>query len=460
MKICLLFILSLCISVVYSAIPLPADADFGTSKNITIKSKKTKTTYHFKQSTLCDSVVQYSGYIDVTPTTHYFFWFFESRENPETAPVTLWLNGGPGCSSLTGLWQEVGPCYVNDNGTKDLYNERGSWNKITNMLFIDQPAGAGYSYGDLVSSTEEATPLLHKFLLKFFDAFPEYRPNPFHFFGESYAGHYIPSMANYILKKNKGLSKKNRKYINLQSIGIGNGLTSIVTQDQYSVTMACNSSYGSVLNKTSCDLMARNTPKCIQRMEKCKKTGKIADCTSATNYCAKYVENIYRRSGQNIYDIRSKDAPPLTFINFISQDKIKELIGVPTSLNFNRCNKEVKTAFYGTGDYARDFAPFVAKILNQGIPVLIFAGDADYRGHWYGNHAWTQKLKFKKSSIYQSRPLYPLFLDQNGAEIGESQSGGGLTFVRIFEAGHKAAYYQPEAVYDMFYKFINGEFLK
>lgn len=80
-------------------------------------------------------------------------------------------------------------------------------------------------------------------------------------------------------------------------------------------------------------------------MEKCNKTGKVSDCTSATTYCAKYVENIYRRSGQNIYDVRSKDAPPLTFINFISQNKIKELIGVPTSLTFNRCNKEVVKLF-------------------------------------------------------------------------------------------------------------------
>ncbi|KAI9299636.1 Alpha/Beta hydrolase protein, partial [Cunninghamella echinulata] len=95
-----------------------------------------------------------------------------------------------------------------------------------------------------------------------------------------------------------------------------------------------------------------------------------------------------------------------------------------------------KTAFYDTGDYARDFAPFVGNILDQGIPVLIFAGDADYRGNWYGNHAWTQQLEFKNNAIYQSSPLYPLF-DRNGKETGQSQSGGGLTFVRIYEAGHK-----------------------
>ena len=50
-------------------------------------------------------VNSYSGYIDISPTSHTFFWFFEARKNPETAPLTLWLNGGPGSDSLIGLFQ-------------------------------------------------------------------------------------------------------------------------------------------------------------------------------------------------------------------------------------------------------------------------------------------------------------------------------------------------------------------
>ncbi|CAO3635293.1 unnamed protein product [Cunninghamella echinulata] len=443
---------------VHSLIPIPDNIKFEPSKDIFITSSVTNKKYHFKQSSLCDSVVQYSGYIKVTPTTKYFFWFFESRTNPDTAPLTLWLNGGPGCSSMTGLWMGVGPCNINEDGTKDMYNERGSWNKVSNMLFLDQPAGTGYSIGDIISSTKKATPLVYEFLIQFFDAFQQYQSNPFYFFGESFAGHYIPSMASYILMKNKNLSPDNQQnYINLKSVGIGNGLTSIVVQNQYIVKMACNSTYGSVLDQMDCNIMQENTPQCIQLMKKCKETETVTDCVSATNYCIRYLEDIYLRSGKSTYDVRSKDSPPYTYVNFISQNRIKELIGVPAAHTFTRCNAQVKTLFYGTGDYAKDFAPLVKDLLDQGIHVLIYAGDADFRGNWYGNYAWTQQLDFKNNTFYQSSTLHP-WLDQNGREVGEFKSGGGLTFLRVYGAGHMAAAYQPSAIFDMFLKHLNGIF--
>ena len=50
-------------------------------------------------------VGSYAGYVDLSPNSHTFFWFFEARHNPDTAPLTLWLNGGPGSDSLIGLFQ-------------------------------------------------------------------------------------------------------------------------------------------------------------------------------------------------------------------------------------------------------------------------------------------------------------------------------------------------------------------
>ncbi|CAO3637078.1 unnamed protein product [Cunninghamella blakesleeana] len=323
------------------------------------------------------------------------------------------------------------------------------------MLFLDQPAGTGYSTGDLIDTTKLATKLVYQFLVNFFDAFPQYKKNRFYFFGESYAGHYIPSMANYILSQNQALQPDDR--INLQMVGIGNGLTSVVIQDQYVQKMACNSTYGPVLDKVNCDLMTKNEPTCINHLKTCQSTETVSDCADATKYCADNLEYVYLKSGRNVYDVRSTTEPTYHYVKFIEKSEVKELIGVPSKQAYTRCNAKVKEAFYATGDYARDFAPFVGQILDNNIPVLIFAGDADYRGNWYGNYAWTMELSFAKNQIYQSSTFKPFFAT-NGTQVGEVQTGGGLTFVKIYQAGHMAAYYQPEAVYDMFYKFTNDGF--
>ena len=111
-------------------------------------------------------VDSYAGYVDLDENTHAFFWFFEARHNPAEAPITLWLNGGPGSDSLIGLFQgkyyvswysgrlwltivfapELGPCNV----TEDLKTQLNpyAWNEVSNMLFLSQPVGVGFSYSD------------------------------------------------------------------------------------------------------------------------------------------------------------------------------------------------------------------------------------------------------------------------------------------------------------------------
>ncbi|ORX68190.1 hypothetical protein DL89DRAFT_27863 [Linderina pennispora] len=143
---------------------------------------------------LCDpSVQQSSGYISVSSRTkHLFYWFFESRTpSHSNTPVILWLNGGPGCSSMTGLLTGIGPCRVTSDGHSTTWNPFG-WNKDAHLLFLDQPANSGYSYGANVTSTWDAASDVAEFLQTFYQKFPQYR-GPLHVMGESYAAHYVPA---------------------------------------------------------------------------------------------------------------------------------------------------------------------------------------------------------------------------------------------------------------------------
>lgn len=92
-----------------------------------------------------DDIKSISGYVDVSANEHIFFWFFEARNaDPTTAPLTTWINGGPGTSSMVGLFQEVGPCSIDANG--NVVNNPYSWTNASNLLFIDQPVQTGFSY--------------------------------------------------------------------------------------------------------------------------------------------------------------------------------------------------------------------------------------------------------------------------------------------------------------------------
>src|SRR5271169_69955 len=91
------------------------------------------------------NVKSFTGYADVAQDEHIFFWFFEARnQDPTTAPLTVWLNGGPGASSMVGLFQENGPCGFDSDG--NIYNNPYSWSNVSNILYIDQPTQTGFSY--------------------------------------------------------------------------------------------------------------------------------------------------------------------------------------------------------------------------------------------------------------------------------------------------------------------------
>ncbi|KAK3006138.1 hypothetical protein RJ639_015681 [Escallonia herrerae] len=167
---------------------------------------------------------QYSGYVTVDPQAGraLFYYFVESPQNSSTAPLVLWLNGGPGCSSLIGAWAELGPFRVNSDG-KTLFRNNYGWNNASNVIFLESPAGVGFSYSNTSSDyhhtgDKSTANDAYTFLVNWLERFPQYKTRDFYITGESYAGHYVPQLAYTILLNNK---VTNQTVINLKGIAKG-----------------------------------------------------------------------------------------------------------------------------------------------------------------------------------------------------------------------------------------------
>lgn len=156
---------------------------------------------------LCDKInfKQYSGYLDGGKGKKLFYWFVESQSKPSEDPVTLWLNGGPGCSSLGAFFTAHGPFRVDADG-KTLKLDQYSWNTMANMLYLESPVNVGFSYNstplDAADLYNDIVSIDAKYyaLIDFFRKFPNFKKNKFYITGESYAGVYIPLLTRKILE--------------------------------------------------------------------------------------------------------------------------------------------------------------------------------------------------------------------------------------------------------------------
>jgi len=405
-----------------------------------------------------DKVKQYSGYLDDDEEDkHLFYWFFESRNDPKNDPVVLWLNGGPGCSSLTGLFMELGPSSV-DKNIKLKYNP-SSWNSNASVIFLDQPVNVGYSYSSSsVSNTVAAGKDVYALLTLFFKQFPEYAEQPFHISGESYAGHYIPVFAAEILSHKK-------RNINLQSVLIGNGLTDGLTQYEYYRPMACgDGGWPAVLSPQECTSMDNSLPRCLSLIENCYNSESVWSCVPASIYCNNAIIGPYQRTGQNPYDVRVECKggnlcyDELGWIQqYLNQKDVMKALGAEVD-SYESCNFDINRNFLFQGDWMKPFHRLVPGILKD-IPVLIYAGDADFICNWLGNLAWTSALEWPGQKAYRKAPLEDLKLLGDGTKIGAVKSSGNFTFMRLHAGGHMVPYDQPVASLDMLNRWLAGEWV-
>ncbi|KAH8664632.1 carboxypeptidase-like protein S1 [Xylariales sp. PMI_506] len=415
-------------------------------------------------SGICETtpgVNQVSGYITVGTGMNMWFWFFEARNSPTTAPLATWLNGGPGCSSMIGLFQENGPCqFYNGSSTPSL--NPYSFNEFANMIYVDQPIGTGFSYGtDDVTSTVTAAPYVWTLLQAFLTEFPQYESRDFGLFTESYGGHYGPEFSSYIEQQNTGIASGTVKgeTINFVALGINNGLYDETIQYKADIAYAVNNTYRALISETTAlQLESAYVSKCLPLLEECTGlTGTVAACEEAYTVCDNNIDEvIYSAANFDPYDVRgtrNDPYPPETYATYLAETAVRTAIGAAKA--YQECPEAVNEKFFTTGDYPRSFIGPLSDVVKSGTRVLIWAGDADFICNWFGVLGVANAVTYSGQTEFANTALAPYTVD--GVELGQFKTVDNLSFLRVYKAGHEVPYYQPQLALQAFTQTLSNK---
>ncbi|XP_006881646.1 PREDICTED: lysosomal protective protein isoform X2 [Elephantulus edwardii] len=412
----------------------------------------------------------YSGYLRGTGSKHLHYWFVEAQNDPQNSPVVLWLNGGPGCSSLDGLLTEHGPFL------------------IANMLYLESPAGVGFSYSDdkyYMTNDTDVAQSNYEALKDFFQLFPEYKDNKLFLTGESYAGVYIPTLAVLVMQDPS---------MNLQGLAIGNGLSSYEQNDNSLVYFAYY--HGLLGNRLWSSLQTH----CCSQNQCNFYDNKDKECINYLNE----VSNIVGKSGLNIYNLyapcaggvpghvrneentvivqdlgniftrlpfrrtwhqallRSGDKvrldPPCTnttaVSNYLNDPYVRKALHVPQQLpKWDMCNFLVNLQYRRI--YQTMNAQYLKLLSAQKYRILIYNGDVDMACNFMGDEWFVDSLNQKVE--VQRRPWLVGYGESGEQVAGFVKEFSHIAFLTIKGAGHMVPTDKPQAAFTMFSRFLNHE---
>uniref|UniRef100_A0A3Q4BLT2 Carboxypeptidase n=1 Tax=Mola mola TaxID=94237 RepID=A0A3Q4BLT2_MOLML len=420
---------------------------------------------------------QWSGYLQARPGTFLHYWFVTSQRDPVKDPLVLWLNGGPGCSSLDGFLSENGPFHVNDDGTT-LYENKFSWNKIASVLYVESPAGVGFSYSDdqkYATDDDQVADDNYRALQSFFVKFPEFIHNDFFIFGESYGGIYVPTLSLCVAT---GAAK-----INFKGFAVGNGLSSFAFNDQALIYFGYyHGLFGEDLwrdlNNGCCDKWTCNFYN--SSSESCKTAVNVAFSivhNSGLNEYALYLDceggkrshkgyemtmsHLFKKYRKNLHihkvmpsSVSLGSVPPCLNTtaqrNWLNRGIVRKALHIADVLPpWDLCSDDVGeqyTTLYPTvkGVYL--------KLLHLGLRALVYNGDTDMACNFLGDQWFVEDLGLKSTTKYQ----HWIHDDQ---VAGFYQQFGNLTFLTVKGAGHMVPQWAPGPAFHMFQSFLtNGSY--
>ncbi|XP_043946161.1 lysosomal protective protein-like [Protopterus annectens] len=430
---------------------------------------------------------QYSGYLHTVTGKHLHYWFVESQSNPSACPVVLWLNGGPGCSSLLGLLTEHGPFLIQPDGSTLQYN-RHSWNMNANMLYLESPVGVGFSYSDKqVYSTNDTEVSLTNYLAlkEFFLLFPEYSGNNVYLAGEGYGGIYIPVLAELVMKDHS---------INLKGIAVGNGLSSY----EYNLNSLVYFMYYHGLIgarlwtdlqnyccfQGKCNFFHNKNVTCTLTLEEVINLVKhpglnvynlYAPCEGGVpeevsfdgnQYAVHDLGNVFwnyhlKRDWKELHDVVQKMNGTRMFLPcqnytavsmYLNNPIIRKVLHISEEFpKWEICSIEVSLAYEHL--YMNVTEQYLKLLAAQKYRILVYNGDVDMIFNFLGAEWFVESLQQEEKLKYR-----PWFYRQGTKQIGGFvKEFRDLAFLTIKGAGHMVPADNPKAAFTMFSRFINGK---
>ncbi|KDO31957.1 hypothetical protein SPRG_03172 [Saprolegnia parasitica CBS 223.65] len=403
--------------------------------------------------------VQYAGLVPVNAGGgNIFYWFFEARTVSTTTPLIVWLNGGPGASSMTGLLTEMGPYRMQADGS--LTSHPHSWTNVAHMLFFDQPVGTGYtsatSEAGYVNSQEEMAAQLYLALQAFFILHPEYAASPMIIAGESYAGKYVPHIAHYIHTINRNDSTIPNVRLNLWGVAIGNGEMKPLLQTQ-SVA-----DYALALGFIDHEQYTTH----VASLDKCAQLHHAGRPVEAFGVCQDTEDEIYRQAGSPfVYDIRQEGnaftALTTTLSSYFNTDDVRAALHVPlgtpwTSIDgssYGASPNAPPIARHLLHDEMQDVPDDVLETLLNAYHVLFYAGNMDGSScNHLGVARVLDALHWDGAASYHKAQRTPWVV--NGKVAGLVKSSGRMSYVVLTNSGHLVPTDQPEHALNMITRFV------
>ncbi|CAF2223575.1 hypothetical protein BRARA_H00544 [Brassica rapa] len=416
---------------------------------------------------------QFAGYVDVDIKAgrSLFYYFVEAEKQQHTKPLTLWLNGGPGCSSIGGgAFTELGPFYPAGDG-RGLRRNSKSWNKASNLLFVDSPAGVGWSYSnttsDYTTGDESTAKDMLVFLLRWLEKFPEFRTRNLFLAGESYAGHYIPQLADVILEYNSRPS--NRFKFKLKGIAIGNPLLKLdrdvpaTYEFFWSHGMISDELGLTIMNQCNFDDYTFSSSHNISKPCEAAMSEAGTIITQYVNYYDVLLDICYPTLVEQELRLKKMGTKISVGVDVCMSYEEQLYLSLPEvqqALHANRTNLPYSWSMcsgllnYSDTDGNMNILPILKRILTRKIPIWVFSGDEDSVIPLLGSRTLVKELA--EDLNFNTTVPYGAWFHKGQVGGWVIEYGDILTFATVRGAAHMVPYAQPSRALHLFSSFVLG----